>query len=54
MQRKKLIFYIQYLDGESEAQKVSCTQGIKMLKEIMLKKSKIQYAALIKEQDNGN
>ena len=51
MKKTELYFYIQFLDGTSEALKVkvSCTKGVQMLKEIDLKKSKIKYAALIKE-----
>lgn len=49
MQKTELFFYVQYLDGTSEAVKVSCTKGVQMLKEIQLEKSKIKYAALIKE-----
>lgn len=49
MKKTELFFYVQYLDGTSEAIKVSCTKGVQMLKEIQLEKSKIKYAALIKE-----
>ena len=49
MKTNNLFFYVQYIDGTSEAVKVSCTKGMQMLKEIQLEKSKAKYAALIKE-----
>lgn len=48
--KEKYTFYVSFKDGKCTSQEVSLKKGTELLKEIMIKKSKIRYAAIIKEE----
>lgn len=50
-QKEQYYFFISFKDGTTETVQTSIGNGILMLQEIDIKKSKIKYAALIKEPE---